>query len=95
MTMIEKVAKALYEHQASLSNFSSPSWDEAPTFSPFFREHWTAVARAAINAMREPSQEMLDAGWNAAWPEGSKFTRPPLYVWEDMISAALDEPPPS
>ena len=57
--------------------------------------NWNDMARAAINAMREPSTEMLDAGWNAAWPEGSKFTRPPLYVWEDMISAALDEPPPS
>ena len=95
MTMLEKVAKALYAHNSSLSNISSPSWDDAKIVAFNFESYWIEAARAAINAMREPSTEMLDAGWNAAWPEGSKFTRPPLYVWEDMISAALDEPPPS
>ena len=91
MTMLEKVAKAHRERAIELG-YGGPAWDE---MTPIVKQHAIELARAAINAMREPSTEMLDAGWNAAWPEGSKFTRPPLYVWEDMISAALDEPPPS
>lgn len=43
-------------------------------------------ARAAIEAMREPTEAMLDAGYGAE-PTGAALVAP----WEAMIDAALAE----
>ena len=47
------------------------------------------IAHAAIEAMREPSDAMVDAAW-ASWedPEGSKGF---VGAWQAMIDIALDE----
>ena len=64
--MIDRVAEAI-ENEVS----------GGPVSSVDFRE----VARVAIRAMREPTQEMLNAGWmrDRAGPIG----------WREMIDSAL------
>lgn len=47
---------------------------------------YTNQARAAISALREPSQDMADAGVNARESHGSVAS-----VWEAMTDAALKE----
>lgn len=58
--MIERVAKAL----------GGGDWDSCPNDRPRWRED----ARAAIEAMREPTEEMIEAAneceasWKSIWP---------------------------
>lgn len=69
--MIERVARALfieYGHEPE-------EWCEA------HRVHYIAVARAAIAAMREPTEAMVDASGM-----GSQLTSG---MWSAMIDAAL------
>ena len=49
-----------------------------------------AVARAAIEAMREPTEAMHDAG-----SQDLEFRHQIYGVWEAMIDAALEVPAPS
>jgi hypothetical protein len=81
MNMIEKVAKAMYEEHASRSNTLGPSWDEA---GKHFNTFWHDLARAAIEAMREPT----DAVILSANPSDL-----PCAAWAKMIDAALNEKP--
>ena len=86
--MIERVALAL---KAKIGE----AFDATPIpGSPAEWGDWSAtggmlnledVARAAIEAMREPTQEMLRAGWAAAHDEDAGD------CWRDMIDAALKE----
>lgn len=53
---------------------------------------WTLcanAARAAIEAMREPTPEMVKAGLRC----GDTGPEPALSVWRDMIDAAIQEQP--
>jgi hypothetical protein len=53
------------------------------------REHYSELARAAIEAMREPTDEMLDYGeW--AGGENGVGRGSALAVWGEMITAALN-----
>ena len=84
MTMIEKVARAIYASHPFNDNHDSPH----PGFdglTPDWRETLFANARAALEAMREPTPEML-----AAFVDGDD----PGYTadWQAMIDAALTEP---
>lgn len=79
MTMVEKVARALFEYQRSLNNVYVPPWDEHLEL----KNYWYALASAAIEAMREPTEEML-----AATQLRNGVTKP---VWAVMIDAALAE----
>jgi hypothetical protein len=65
-TMVERVAQALQQEMGTAP------FDEATSF---------ALARAAITAMREPTEEMID-GWIRA-PGAIKGG------WQGMIDAAL------
>jgi hypothetical protein len=67
-TMIERVAQALQQEMAT------GTFDKPPTSF--------ALARAAIAAMREPTEEMIDA-WISA-PGAIKGG------WQGMIDAALE-----
>ena len=69
-TMVERVAQALQQEMGT-----APFDEPASSF---------ALARAAITAMREPTEEMTVAGLNTgrAW-EVSK-------AWRVMIDAALE-----
>lgn len=75
--MIERVALALYRHQCELNHYAD-KWDEVN--KPYF----TGFARAAIAAMREPTEEMMNAGWI----EGMR-PKAPREAWQAMIDAAL------
>jgi len=56
----------------------------------------TEAARAAIAAMRERNEPMLDAGTAVLWPPGKPVHLPgttAVAVYEAMIDAALAQPP--
>ena len=97
MTMLEKVAKALFEYQQSLRNVAGLSWEYEWATNG---NYWMPLARAAINAMREPTPHML----TALHPDERRAAKDERVsgfldfwdaedVWKAMISAALDEPP--
>lgn len=71
--MIDRVARALKDQAGE--DHALPSW--------------AVMARAAIEAMREPTPNMISAGANACrfqsdWPETAVAN-----AWPDMIEAAL------
>ena len=85
MNMVERVARALAARMVAADNVS---W-----------EHCVDDARAAIAAMRVPTETMTEAGCVAGYEQsaGIKVSRPftlkvnPIY--SAMIDAALSEPP--
>ena len=48
------------------------------------------IARAAIEAMREPTEAMLHAGYDGLGREAAQYTGPED-VWPRMIDAALKD----
>jgi hypothetical protein len=48
-SMVERVARALYAHDAARSRIASPAWDEC---EPVYRQHFQEQARLAIAATR-------------------------------------------
>lgn len=84
MIMIEKVARALceaqgfkWEDQADAMTNASGGDDE--------RDHYLEQARAAIEALREPNQEMLSID-APDMPAGGDVGD----IWRDMIDKALN-----
>ena len=55
-----------------------------PRIDMLMRDEWRSIARAVLMHLREPSEAMLEAGWDAMgdW-------RPPRAIWQSMIDAAL------
>lgn len=80
MTMVERVARAIYEGR------NGPRCMAWSRHSNEHRRPYIDDARAAIEAMREPTEEMLFA---ADWLENG--TRA---AWQAMIDAALSEQKP-
>lgn len=83
--MVERVARAIY---SIIDASGSDPWDAVmerrKKFAPFSGPEVTRsfeLARAAINAMRNPTDGMLDAVRHGDWD--------PLSVWQDMIAEAL------
>jgi len=68
--MVDRVATVISKEQGIL-------FESLPEM---YREIWRTKARAAIGAMREPTDDMLEAGFG----EGSA-----KLVWQDMIDEAL------
>ncbi len=88
--MIERVGLAL---QAAWGNFGDPN-----TLPPidFYEKELSHLARAAIEAMREPTSEMRDAG--AGVIAGTPKPIDVYYddaedVWKVMLTAALEPRP--
>ena len=101
MTMLEKIARAIAASSGVLDGFDQrrdgtvvvPSWHK---FIP--------QARAALEAMKTPTEGMRTAGkeaqseenWPDPWPQSSDgYDLAPDYittelVWEHMINAALE-----
>ena len=82
--MVEKVAKELAGHVQGLT------WDELPEHRKAVtpRAEWGKhcfrdMARAAIRALMEPTEEMLDVGLAAIKDNG------PTQIWQAMLKAAL------
>jgi hypothetical protein len=74
--MVERVA-ALLSRQKGGHNLPPDFWNN---IRPETREIYRAQARAIIKAMREPSEEMMEA----CYPD--EDAKP---IWQDMIDAAL------
>jgi hypothetical protein len=81
MTMIEQVARAISETR-------DLCWDQ---YSPELKATYKAMARAAIAAMHEPSEAMLDAGYDAGFNGTTESDT--VDIWDRMIHAALAEEP--
>jgi hypothetical protein len=78
--MIERVARAIYE--ADPSYIQQSGWDDVPEAR---RAQYRRQARAAIGAMREPTEEMRDV-------LSVSFEVDDVATYRAMISAALKAP---
>ena len=86
MNMIEKVAKEIYERQ-----FEGVDFDSLGERS-IERHLQIEVARAALEAMMEPSNQMLeDAGAMETVYPRDDADRIHIEWWQAMIKAALEE----
>lgn len=81
--MVERVARALHQHIAP----------EAPweSLNPTHRDVACRVARAAIEAMREPTVAMVETGDNHTNCGGSCSNRAGKVAWYSMIDAVLKD----
>lgn len=86
MDMVERVARAIYEHQNGPKGGVWWGVDESARTSV-----WYPLASAAIEAMREPTDEMLLEGADKARNFTSANGPYPRTraVWLSMIDAAL------
>ena len=82
-SMVERVAKALFAGDGLKHAASNVSLDESWEMSPQYHEAYRRKARAAIEAMREPNEQMLGAG--------EPFADHPDWAWQAMIDDALKE----
>jgi hypothetical protein len=73
--MVERVAREIY--RSMMRDMS-----EAPTLTPMYLN----AARVAIEAMREPTQEMISAAMDPHEGLGGSTV---TIVWQEMIDAAL------
>ena len=97
MDMVERVARALYAIRMELAegaNLPQYTWE---TERNPYREHCLREARAAIEAMRKPTDDMAQAGF-AADAFRTQDIRlnvdfEPKAVWRAMIDAALTPEP--
>lgn len=86
MTMIERVARALAKKERG--KYPTPEGDESWGL-------WLGFARTAIDAMREPTETMIDAAhedW--AWGPGTNLDdtdADATRCWGTMIDAALKD----
>ena len=83
MSMLERVARAIAKRQSP-----KQEWGELTEWE---RGECTKDARAAIEAMREPTPTMIEARIDRA---AGKIRIHPLdlEIWQDMVDAALEEP---
>lgn len=86
--MIEKVARALFASECAVYT------DDERMFEPYPYDDLDEIekaslenrAKAAIEAMRKPAAEMLEAGADTGVVNETYF------IWDEMINAALKEP---
>jgi hypothetical protein len=85
-TMVERVARAIHAafNDSGAADYTY-AWDD-PLAG---RDHFRLLARAAIEAMREPTATMIDAAYDrhGALPRSAY-----AYDYNLMIDAALSEP---
>lgn len=99
MTMIERVARAI--SNADVAN-AEDGWEQNP---PVTKEDYRKMARAAIEALREPTAAMLAAGYCPDLNNAPQFALDesldelnawwarlsPEDIWPSMLDAALAE----
>lgn len=81
--VIERVARALYVKEWG----DIYKWEDNTTDQPY----WCDQARAAIEALREPTPEMIDAGQRTECEHG-EMNCGAAAAWRAMLSAALEQP---
>jgi len=85
--MEKRVALAMKEFASQpLANLDSLE----PVLVGSLGDAWVHLARAAIGAMREPTERMIDAGTDNGWADYSRESF--SYIWRETIDAALKEP---
>lgn len=92
-SMIERVAEAIYYSQRAATAREKDQWGKAGEMQ---RAGYLADARAAIEAMRTPTEAMCDATdcLDVYWAyESGGRPGMPSDVWSTMIYAALKEKP--
>jgi hypothetical protein len=86
MDMIDRVAKALFAdyQKSALGPDLTQTWSTLPNYS---KDHAYSQARAAIAAMREPTEEMYHGvcALNKRWQDSNSAE-----IWQAMIDAALE-----
>lgn len=93
MSMIERMARALAD-----GDWDAASFLETPNGEPpeDFREGWREKARAAIEAMMEPTEAMLSDGAFQIF-SGERITESDIAaakrVWKAMLRQALKDHP--
>jgi hypothetical protein len=92
MDMIDRVAKALFAdyQKSALGPDLTQTWSTLPNHA---KDHAYSQARAAIAAMREPTDEMNDAGadkCDGGCAEESCQCGFMGKIWTAMIDAALE-----
>jgi len=91
-SMVEIVARAAHARSSARLDevipppppFPSKSWENT---DEHVREHWRIVARAAILALREPTEAMVKAAWALDVCKDGGVD--PEMAWEVMIDAAV------
>lgn len=87
--MVERVAARLWFEHVDRHGYPNglPRWDELPQGEPH-RETALADARAAIEAMREPTEAMIDAYFDRCRELGFTAHINATAAWSAMITAA-------
>jgi hypothetical protein len=80
--MVERVALAIY-----VAEIGGPEGWNHPRVEAG-KERWFAKARAAIEAMREPTETMVNEGADEL-RAGDRSRSTPPHVWRAMIDGAL------
>ena len=86
MDMVEKAARAICMAEGI------PPDDTGPEIGTRAWEAWVETARAAIAVMREPTPEMVEAGWEEIMGFGAMRSNVE-WTWGAMIDAALTPEP--
>lgn len=88
--MIERVARTVFDAFPSRDlDGRTIGWDDGTVSSDGKRRDALAFARVAIEAMREPTQAMLDAV--TAYDQQEPFSDATMRsVYQEMIGTALD-----
>jgi len=86
--MIEKVARALYNKERERHTLSHADWCNV-----IDKHYWCSYARAAIEAMREPTDQQRDHYFKLKRESGSTEAYSTFEdgTWEIMIDACLKE----
>lgn len=79
--MVERVARAMCEHDC-------PHLADA---YGYYADQYRARVRAALEALREPTPEMVEAGRSAIAPGWTDPANEIVPAWSAMITAALGE----
>ena len=91
--MVERVARAIYEASTLVMGDDAPDdWADIGPDHDKARAEWAKLARAAIEAMREPTNEMTVVGWKFAETRDAILGNGEIdALWRAMIDAALAE----
>ena len=86
MTKVEQVADAINKADIAFRKANGPAADYA-------KRSYEAMARAAIEAMREPSREMVEGVMQASLDctPINRCEEQALQVWQNTIDAILSE----
>jgi len=89
MMMIERMARAIWDDREKHQNERCrQSWERG---SELARQFAMDHARAALTALLEPSEGMVDAGLKECWGDWNADMQEVKTIFAAAIQAALDE----